>query len=290
MAARKRGLGKGLDALLGTTATVLPETSGTENLRNLPVDLVRQGQYQPRKTMNPEALKDLADSIRTQGVVQPILVRPVPGNSEQYEIVAGERRWRAAQMAGLHEVPAVIREITDQTAVCIALIENIQREDLNPLEEARTLSRLQHEFDMTHEAIAEAVGRSRSSVTNLLRLLELHPDVQALLQNGSLEMGHARALAGVSADLQTQIARQIVSKGLSVREAERLVREAQSPQRKKKKGKQAQQDPNIRRLQNDLSERLGANVVIRHNAAGKGSLVIHYNSNDELDGILKRIK
>ncbi|HKK15151.1 MAG TPA: ParB/RepB/Spo0J family partition protein [Gammaproteobacteria bacterium] len=290
MATRKRGLGKGLDALLGTTATVLPEYDGAEKLRSLPVDLVRQGQHQPRKSMNAEALKDLADSIRTQGVVQPILVRPLAGSSDQYEIVAGERRWRAAQMAGLHEVPAVIREITDQTAVCIGLIENIQREDLNPLEEARTLSRLQHEFSMTHEAIAEAVGRSRSSVTNLLRLLDLHPDVQALLQNGSLEMGHARALAGLSLALQTQVARQIVNKGMSVRDAERLAREAQSPGRKKKRGKEARLDPNIRRLQDDLSERLGANVVIKHSAAGKGSLVIHYNSSDELDGILKRIK
>lgn len=290
MATRKRGLGKGLDALLGTPATVLPETDGTEKICHLPVDLVRKGQYQPRQSINPGALKDLADSIRTQGVVQPILVRPLAGSDTEYEIVAGERRWRAAQMAGLHEVPAVIREVPDRTAVCIALIENIQREDLNPLDEAHTLSRLQKEFKMTHEAIAEAVGRSRSAVTNLLRLLDLHPDVQALLQDGSLEMGHARALGGLSLEQQVQVARHIVRKGLSVREAEQLARELQSPKRKKKAGAQEKIDPNIRRLQDDLSGRLGAHVVIRHNAAGKGSLVIHYNSSDELEGILKRIK
>ncbi len=288
MTAKKRGLGKGLDALLGTGAGVT-ELDGTEKLRNLPVDLVKPGQYQPRKTMKPEAMQELADSIRKQGVVQPILVRPLKG-TDKYEIIAGERRWRAAQMAGLHEVPAVIRNVPDQTAACIALIENIQREDLNPLEEAQTLSRLLHEFKMTHESIAEAVGRSRSMVTNLLRLLELHSDVQHLLQSGELEMGHARAIVALPLELQPEIAKRVVKSGLSVRETERLAQNSQ----KRKKNKRSQnnniQDPNIRKLQDDLSGRLGARVNIKQKTKGKGVLEIQYNSLDELDGILKRIK
>jgi ParB family chromosome partitioning protein len=286
MTQKKRALGKGLDALLGTGA-VLPDTQAPEKLRNLPVDLIIKSRYQPRKTMNPEALKDLADSIRVQGVVQPVLVRPASAN--KYELIAGERRWRAAQMAGLQEVPAVIREVPDQTAACIALIENIQREDLNPLEQAHTLSRLLQEFRMTHEAIADAVGRSRSAVTNLLRLLELHPDVQTLVQNGSLEMGHARAIVALPREQQMGIALRVVKRGLSVRETERLVQSAQrsgthrKPQNKKP-------DPDVRKLQDDLSGRLGARVIIKQRSKGKGTLEIHYNSLDELDGILKRIK
>ena len=288
MTARKRGLGKGLDALLGTTGVVLPELDGTEKLSNLPVDLIKRGQYQPRQTMNPEALQELAESVRTQGVVQPILVRPLPG-SDKYEIIAGERRWRAAQMAGLHQVPALIRDVPDQAAACIALIENIQRENLNPLEEARTLSRLLHEFNMTHETIAEAVGRSRSMVTNLLRLLDLNPEVQELLQSGKLEMGHARAIAALPLERQAQVARAVVKQDLSVRATEQLVKRAGKPAGKKQP-ESGKVDPNIRKLQEDLSGRLGAPVVINHHAKGKGSLVIQYSSLDELEGILKRIK
>ena len=286
MTQKKRALGKGLDALLGT-GTVLPETKGAEKLRNLPVDLIKKSQYQPRKTMNPEALKELADSIRAQGVVQPILVRPAAAN--KYEIIAGERRWRAAQMAGLQEIPAVIREVSDQTAACIALIENIQREDLNPLEEAQTLSRLLRDFKMTHESIAAAVGRSRPTVTNLLRLLDLQPEVQAMVQSGGLEMGHARALVSLPRERQIDIARRVVKQGLSVRETERLARAAQkSGMHKKLQGKKL--DPNIRKLQDELSSRLGARVNIKQRGKGKGTLEIHYSSLDELDGILKKIK
>jgi len=287
MTLKKRGLGKGLDALLGTLPT---ETAGsTDDLRNLPVELIKRGQYQPRKSMNPEALTDLADSIRTQGVVQPILVRPLAGQPGKYEIIAGERRWRAAQMAGLQDIPALVRDVPDRAAACIALIENIQREDLNPLEEAQTFNRLLEEFSMTHEAVAEAVGRSRSTVTNLLRLLELHPEVQELLRSGRLEMGHARAVAGLTPEQQVEIARRVVKRGLSVREAERLARNAQKPG-KKKGGRNSSIDPNIRSLQDKLSERLGARVAIRHTSRGKGTLEIYYNSLDELDGILTRIK
>ena len=286
MTLKKHGLGRGLDALLGT---IPPDTGATEQLRNLPVDLIKRGQYQPRKSMNPEALADLADSIRTQGVVQPILVRPLAGQSGKYEIIAGERRWRAAQMVGLQDIPALILAVPDKTAACIALIENIQREDLNPLEEAQTFLRLLEEFGMTHEAVAEAVGRSRSTVTNLLRLLELHPEVQELIRSGSLEMGHARALAALTPEQQVEIARRVVKRGLSVREAERLARDIQKPG-KQKGTPQRQLDPNIRSLQDALSERLGAQVAIKHTVRGKGTVEIHYNSLDELDGILARIK
>lgn len=286
MTLKKRSLGKGLDALLGTLP---PDTVATEQLRNLPIDLIKRGQYQPRKSMNPEAMADLADSIRTQGVVQPILVRPLAGHPGKYEIIAGERRWRAAQMAGLQDIPALVREVPDKTAVCIALIENIQREDLNPLEEAQTFNRLLEEFGMTHELVAEAVGRSRSTVTNLLRLLELHPEVQELLRSGSLEMGHARAVAALTPEQQVEIARRVVKRGLSVREAERLARAAQMPG-KKKGARKGQPDPNIRSLQDKLSERLGARVTIRQMARGSGALEIYYHSLDELDGILARIK
>ena len=286
MTLKKHGLGRGLDALLGT----LPSAAGTaEQLRNLPVDLIKRGQYQPRKSMNPEALADLADSIRMQGVVQPILVRPLAGQPGKYEIIAGERRWRAAQMAGLQDIPALVRAVPDRTAACIALIENIQREDLNPLEEAQTFSRLLEEFGMTHEAVAEAVGRSRPTVTNLLRLLELHPEVQDLLRSGRLEMGHARAIAALTLEQQVEIARRVVKRGLSVRETERLARAAHKPGQRKDARKR-QLDPNIRSLQDKLAERLGAQVRLRHTSRGKGTLEIYYNSLDELDGILTRIK
>ncbi len=287
MVTKKRGLGRGLDALLGTS-TIETTPESPDKLKQLSVDLIQRGQFQPRKTMNPDALEELADSIRSQGIVQPILVRPLSG-SEKYEIIAGERRWRAAQMAGLHEIPVVIRDVSDQVAACVALIENIQREDLNPLEEAQTFSRLLHEFGMTHEAVAEAVGRSRSMVSNFLRLLELHQDVQSLLANGELEMGHARAIVGLPHERQPGIARLVVSKGLSVRETERLVNETRQGKKKKRRAA-VKLDPNIKRLQDRLSEQLGSVVHIRHRPSGKGSLEIHYSSLDQLDGILKRIK
>lgn len=287
MVAKKRGLGRGLDALL-STGTVDAIVDSPDMLKHVPVDLIQRGQFQPRKTMNPEALEELADSIRSQGIVQPILIRPLKG-SEKFEIIAGERRWRAAQMAGLHDVPVVIREVTDQEAACVALIENIQREDLNPLEEARTFSRLLKEFGMTHESVAEAVGRSRSSVSNFLRLLEMNQEVQALLASGEIEMGHARAIAGLPLEQQPEIARRVVKKGLSVRETEQLVRKA-GETGKKKSSSTSKPDPNIRKLQEQLSDKLGAKVQIRHRSGGKGSLEIHYSSLDHLEGILKRFK
>lgn len=289
MAAKKRGLGKGLDALLGDRkSTELGAIGGNEELRKLPVDLIQRGQYQPRQEFDEEALEDLANSIRAQGVVQPILVRPL-SNGESYEIIAGERRWRASQLAGLHEIPVVLRQIDDQTAMCMALIENIQREDLNPLEQAQGLSRLLDEFDMTHEGIADAVGRSRSTVTNLLRLLELDSRVKNMLVEGKLEMGHARALLTLPAAKQAAMASKIVSQGLSVRATEALVRKGGAGG-KKSSPKKASKDPDTQRLENELGEKLGASVNIRHSKGGKGVLEIAYNSLDELDGILKHIK
>lgn len=289
MATRKRGLGKGLDALLGDRrSSELGAIDGNEELRFLPVDLIQRGQYQPRTDFNPEALQDLANSIKSQGVVQPILVRPV-GKSDKYEIIAGERRWRAAQLAGLHEIPVVLRQIDDQAAMCMALIENIQREDLNPLEQAQGLARLLQEFDMTHEAIADAVGRSRSTVSNLLRLLDLDNEVKKLLGSGKLEMGHARALLALTDRDQLNAAQQVVKQALSVRATETLVRQALAGKGRKKK-KTSPRDPDILRLESDLSARLGAAVNIRHGRNGKGLLEIRYNSLDEFDGILKHIK
>jgi ParB family chromosome partitioning protein len=282
MATRKRALGKGLDALLG------PHTEDSSEIqKTLPVDLIQRGQYQPRHDMDPASLEELASSIRAQGVVQPIVVRPIAG-SDRYEIVAGERRWRAAQMAGLHEIPAVVREVNDQIAMCLALIENIQREDLNPLEEAQALARLLKEFKMTHVAIAEAVGRSRSSVTNLLRLLDLNNEVKKHLDSGDLEMGHGRALLALPLDEQVKAARSIIRQGLSVRATEDLVRRLLvKDDKKKQSGKKL--DPNIRKLQENLSEKLAAAVTIKYNKQGQGVLQIRYNSLDELDGILDHI-
>jgi ParB family chromosome partitioning protein len=247
---------------------------------------MRRGKYQPRQDMHTESLNDLADSIRAQGLVQPIVVRPVGNN--QYEIIAGERRWRAAQLAELDEVPVVIRDVPDEAAIAMALIENIQREDLNPLEEAIALQRLIDEFDMTHQQAAEAVGRSRAAVSNLLRLQELNDDVKRLLQKGELEMGHARALLGLSGGKQSETAHSVAKRGLSVRETERLVQGMTRDKPKQVAGKQ--QDPDIRRFQDELSDLLGAKVDIQHGQKGKGKLTIHYNNLDELDGILKHIK
>ncbi len=295
MVTKKRGLGRGLDALLGNlepapssppAGTAKPPQDS--ELRHLPVDLIRRGKYQPRVDMHTESLQDLADSIRAQGVVQPIVVKP-DGKGE-YEIIAGERRWRAAQLAGLQDIPAVVRDVPDRAAMAMALIENIQRENLNPMEEANALQRLIKEFDLTHQEVAEAVGRSRVAVSNLLRLLDLHDDLKRMLEHRELEMGHARALLALKGAAQSAAARQVVSKGLSVRETESLVRRllagGATPAPIKKTGL----DPDIRRLQEDLSEKLGAGVEVQHGAKGKGKLVIQYNSLDELEGILAHIK
>jgi ParB family chromosome partitioning protein len=294
----KKRLGRGLDALLSKPATEKEVVSTDDQpqrdgLRNIPVDLLQRGQYQPRVDMRQDTLENLAHSIKAQGVVQPIVVRPISGkgSEQRYEIVAGERRWRAAQLAGLDSVPAVVREIPDESAIAMALIENIQRENLNPLEEARALDRLIREFDLTHGEAAEAVGRSRASVSNLLRLQELSDRVKPLLEDRQLEMGHARALLGISdATQQYDAARQVVKKGLSVRETERLVKRMVGGGGKKPAKPAAAKSPDIRRLEIEVSEKLGARVSVEHTAKGAGKLVIGYNSLDELDGILKHIK
>ena len=302
MATKRPSLGRGLEALLGTAPAVEQQTSGAgaptaprgEELTRIAVDLLQRGRYQPRLDLRPESLQDLADSIRAQGIVQPIVVRPVgaerAGQPQRYEIIAGERRWRAAQMAGLHEVPAVVRRVPDEAAVAMSLIENIQRENLNPLEEARALDRLIREFDMTHQAAADAVGRSRAAVSNLLRLLELADEVKKLVEQRQLEMGHARALLGLSATRQqAEVALLVAKKGLSVRETEALVRRIiEKPTRPATEAPRV--DPNIQQLEHDLADRLGARVSLKHNASGRGKLVIDYNSLDELDGILAHLK
>ena len=288
MTAKKRGLGKGLDALLGVGSDVnLTSSSESSALKMLAIDLVKRGQHQPRQDFNQDALNTLADSIQTQGVVQPILVRPVAdGNS--YEIVAGERRWRAAQIAGLHDIPVIIKDVTDHEAMCLALVENIQRQDLNPLEEAGALERLINEFEMTHDAVAEAVGRSRPTVTNLLRLLELDNNVKKMLEGRKLDMGHARALLPLTLAQQSEVASKIVKQGLSVRATENLVKQYLAGY-KKNTSKNSPKDPNISRLENDLSQRLAAKVSIAHQSTGRGKLQINYNSLAELEGILKRL-
>ena len=291
MATKKRGLGRGLDALLGGNAGA-PTSSTTRTkppegeLRNLPVELIQRGRYQPRLDMHTESLEDLAESIRAQGVVQPIVVRPI--SDQRYEIIAGERRWRAAQLAGLQDIPAVVRDVPDRAAIAMALIENIQRENLNPMEEAQALQRLIDEFEMTHLQAAEAVGRSRTGVTNLLRLLELNPDVRLLVEQRQLEMGHARALLALKGHAQSEVAQRVVDRGLSVRETEALVRRSQQPRPAPKAVPKL--DPDVRRLQDDLSEKLGAHVQIQQGDQGKGKLVIQYNTLDELDGILAHIR
>jgi ParB family chromosome partitioning protein len=300
MATKRPSLGRGLEALLGGSVAATPgEPVGAdtpaapraeEELARIPVDLLQRGRYQPRLDMRPESLQELADSIRAQGVVQPIIVRPLtvrPGEQLRYEIIAGERRWRAAQMAGLHDVPAVIRRVPDEAAVAMSLIENIQRENLNPLEEARALDRLIREFEMTHQTAADAVGRSRAAVSNLLRLLELGDDVKHLVEQRQLEMGHARALLGLTAARQqAEVAQLVAKKGLSVRETEALVRRLANPP---PPAEPRREDPNIRRLEQDLAGKLGARVLFQHTSSGRGKLVINYNSLDELDGILEHI-
>ncbi len=287
MVVKKRGLGRGLDALLGGSMAAVASEPQATDLREVPVDLLQPGKYQPRIDMHPESLEELANSIKAQGVVQPIVIRPVGGN--RYEIIAGERRWRAAQMAGLHNIPAVVRDVPDEAAIAMALIENIQREDLNPIEEAVALQRLIDEFDMTHQEAAGAVGRSRAAVSNLLRLLSLNDDVRKMLEHGDMEMGHARALLALEGQLQSETARNVAAKGYSVRETEQLVRRLSEPSAKVRKlGKSL--DPDIKRLQDELAEKLAAKVLFQHGAKGNGKLVIHYNSLDELEGILSRIQ
>ncbi|MEW8317777.1 MAG: ParB/RepB/Spo0J family partition protein [Candidatus Thiodiazotropha sp.] len=295
MATKKRGLGRGLDALLGGMQAEAEEKSAPtggvnrDNLQRLPLDLIQRGRYQPRREFDADSLRELADSIAAQGVIQPVVVRPV--ENERYELIAGERRWRAAQQAGLDEIPVVIKDVTEEAAMAMGLIENIQREDLNPLEEANALSRLLLEFGLTHQEVAKAVGKSRTTVTNLLRLLELNEEVKTLVESGRLEMGHARSLLGLKGELQTRAANQVAAQGLSVRETERLVRKLQNQGEKPKPPRPGQtMDPDIRRLVTDLSEKLGAKVDLQQGSKGKGKLIIGYNSLDELEGILDHIK
>ncbi|NNC76828.1 MAG: ParB/RepB/Spo0J family partition protein [Woeseiaceae bacterium] len=297
MSARKKRLGRGLDALLSKPVAKTAAVSGVvdnDGLKYIPIELLQRGQYQPRDDMRQDSLEDLANSIRAQGVVQPIVVRPVTraGSSQRFEIIAGERRWRAAQLAELAEIPAIVRDVADEDAIAMALIENIQRENLNPLEEAKALDRLIREFDLTHADAAKAVGRSRASVSNLLRLQELSEKVKSMLEQRQLDMGHARALLSISnAVQQYDIARQVVQKGLSVRETEALVKRALNGKNTTKKAKpQSSANADIRRLEMDVSEKLGAKVRVEHSTKGFGKLVISYNSLDELDGILKHIK
>jgi len=284
MVVKKRGLNRGLDALLGEAPSSVKEET-QHQLQTLPIEFMQRGRYQPRKDIDPEKLQELADSIKAQGVIQPVVVRKI--DPEKYEIVAGERRWRAAQLAGLQQIPVVVKEIDDRTAMAIALIENIQREDLNPLEEAEALRRLLDEFQMTHQQIADAVGKSRVTVTNLLRLMELHPEVKKLVINRQLEMGHARALLALEGSRQVAVANKIVKEGLTVRAAERLVKESlEAPKISSPKV----MDKDTLRLQEQLTARLGAKVSIDHKANGTGKLVITYASLEELDGIIGQFK
>lgn len=301
MAVKRRGLGKGLDALIGNIAMPSDDKSGAEvpansaptvphidnDLKHLPIEYLQAGQYQPRKDMSTEALEELAQSIRSQGVIQPIVVRPIANN--RYEIVAGERRWRATQQAGLDSIPCIVKNVPDEAAIAIALIENIQREDLNPMEEAMALQRLQDEFQLTHQQVADAVGKSRTTVTNLLRLNSLSQETKTLLERGDIEMGHARALLTLNPEKQSEAVRSVVSKSLTVRQTEALVRQIQHEM---EHGQLAPKklDPDVRQLQDKLAAKIGASVVIEHSAKGKGKLVIKYNSLDELDGILAHIK
>ena len=260
-----------------------PDRDG--DLKNIPIDLIQRGKYQPRTDMHEEALEELSASIKNQGVMQPIVVRPI--SSDKYEIIAGERRWRATQMAGLDTIPAIVKPVGDEAAIAMALIENIQRENLNPIEEAMALKRLQDEFELTQQEVADAVGKSRVTVTNLMRLIGLHIDVRRMLEHGDLEMGHARALLALPDEQQTSAARVVSGKGLSVRQTEALVRRLASDIGSEK-SKRAP-DPDIKNLEDNLAEKLGAKVMIQHTAKGKGKVVVKYNSLDELDGILAHI-
>ena len=299
----KKKLGKGLDALLsnGSTQTMAsllgkpaqPQKpdAGQANeekdgdLKNIPIDLIQRGKYQPRTDMHEEALEELAASIKNQGVMQPIVIRPI--SSEKYEIIAGERRWRASQIAGLDTIPAIIKRVGDETAIAMSLIENIQRENLNPIEEAMALKRLQDEFQLTQQEVADAVGKSRTTITNLIRLIGLRIDVRKMLEHGDLEMGHARALLALPDEQQAGAARTVVGRGLSVRQTETLVRRLAADNKPSRTDRVI--DPDIKNLEESLAEKLGAKVMIQHTAKGKGRLVVKYNDLDELDGILSHI-
>lgn len=296
----KKKLGRGLDALLssGSTETMAsllgkprdrtPQATVAKDgdLKHIPIDLVQRGKYQPRTDMHEEALQELANSIRRQGVMQPIVVRPI--SSDRYEIIAGERRWRASQIAGLDTIPAIIKPVGDEAAIAMSLIENIQRENLNPIEEATALKRLQDEFELTQQEVADAVGKSRATVTNLMRLIGLSPDVRRMLEHGDLEMGHARALLSLPDAQQSQAGRTVVGKGLSVRQTESLVRRlianVDNPA-----ATSTLINPDIKNLEETLADKLGAKILIQHTAKGKGKLIVKYNSLDELDGILSHI-
>ncbi|MBV34143.1 MAG: chromosome partitioning protein ParB [Rickettsiales bacterium] len=294
----KRGLGKGLDALLGnsTSKSKAPSKEAGSNadsesllnqdgvLKEMPIEFLQPGQYQPRRVMTEEGLEELTDSIRAQGMIQPIVVRPIA--KEKYEIIAGERRWRAAQRAELHQVPVIIKEVPDEAAIAMALIENIQREDLNAMEEANALHRLKEEFNLSHQQTADAVGKSRTTVTNLLRLMQLTDACKTLLERGDLEMGHARALLALEGEKQAETAKTVVQKGLTVRETEKLIRNINDP---KPKPKKEAKDHHIVSLEQQLADKIGATVAINHGTKGKGSLVINYHSLDELDGILQHL-
>jgi ParB family chromosome partitioning protein len=286
MTVKKRGLGRGLDVLLGGGGAQL-EAAPSDKMKVLGVERLQPSRFQPRKEMDPAKLQELADSISAQGVVQPVVARPV--GEGRYEIIAGERRWRAAQLAGLRELPVVVREVSDQAALAIALIENIQREDLNPLEEAEALKRLLDEYGLTHQQLADAVGKSRATVTNFLRLNELHPEVKRLLLSGAIEMGHARALLGLELERQAELARLVAEKGLTVRATEALVQQARETAGKPKP-KPPEPDPDIRRLEESVASRIGAPVSIRHGSKGAGQLIIRYDSLDQLEGVLERLR
>ena len=314
---KKRGLGRGLDALLGDAlaqnksvmdAADTPELQEvsiqpnevesdkqTVGIKHLPVEFIQPGQYQPRKDMHQEALEELAASIKAQGLMQPIVIRPlasnVDGADDRYEIIAGERRWRATQLAGLDTVPVIIKDVPDDAAIAMALIENIQRENLNSMEEAQALYRLQQEFELTQQEVGDAVGKSRATVANLLRLMQLNDDVKIMLERGDIEMGHAKALLGLQDQKQSEAARHVIAKDMTVRQTEAYVRNLQDEAKFGEQAKEkARPNPDIQRLERTLGERLGANVAIQHSAKGKGKLVINYSNLDELDGILAHIQ
>jgi ParB family chromosome partitioning protein len=306
---KKRGLGRGLDALLGdalahskpvteadiSEVNIQPDEfepgSHIDGIKHLPVEFIQPGQYQPRKDMHQEALEELAASIKAQGLMQPIVIRPLFGKDDRYEIIAGERRWRATQLAGLDTVPVIIRDVPDDAAIAMALIENIQRENLNSMEEAQALHRLQNEFELTQQEVGDAVGKSRATVANLLRLMQLNDDVKIMLEHGDIEMGHAKALLGLQGQLQSEAARHVVAKEMTVRQTEAYVRNLQDEAKLGEQAKEkARPNPDIQRLERTLGERLGTNVAIQHSAKGKGKLVINYSNLDELDGILAHIQ
>ena len=291
--AKKRGLGKGLDALLSSVSDVEEKATtqtaeSIDGYRLLPVDVIQRGRYQPRRDIEPQALEELANSIKAQGVMQPIVVRPI--DSDRFEIIAGERRWRATQMAELMEIPAIVKDVPDEAAIAMALIENIQRENVNPIEEAISLQRLQDEFELTQQEVADAVGKSRSAVTNLLRLMNLTDEVKKMLEYGDLEMGHARALLALDDAVQLQAAQEVAGQGLSVRQTEALVKKFQQGDAEPVEKVKPELDPRLSELAGELSIRFATNVAISENAKGKGKITINYDDSDTLDTILQLLK